>query len=527
MNKLKDRMTLNPIMTFIILIILTFVVSGILSLLGVGATYSQIDNVGNSVRTFEQVESLFNIDGLKYLFTNTVSNFAFFAPLVMLIIVLFGIGIMERSGFLKTAFSILTKRLKKNTITFILVFICIIATIIGDLAYVIFIPLSALLFIHGKRNPLIGIVASFAALTCGSGLNILFTSVDSTLMAQTLIGASIIDKSYVLAPMMFIIIKSIGVLVCAILVTRITEGLIAPKMGKYEFEEEINPDEDEIKIEDIEDIEETEEIKGISKDEKRGLVFGLSAGFIYILIFVYNIIPGLPLSGNLLDSSQNFYIDKLFGIDSFFSQGFVFIITILFVVLGLFYGLGAKTIKNNKDICDYLAHSLDGIGRPITFIFFAATFISLFKYTNIGVVVTASFAEFISTTSFQGLPLVILLFVVGLLTSLVLPSPIIRWSILSGVVVPVVMISGISPEFAQVIFRFSDVFIGLTPLFAYFVIYLAFMEKYNQEERPFALFRAIKMQMPYSLTVGGILLALLILWYLVGLPIGIDGSAIL
>ena len=522
MNKLKERMTLNPIMTFIILIILTFIVSGILSLLGVGATYSQVDNVGNTVRTFETVQSLFNLTGLKYVFTNTVSNFALFAPLVMLIIVLIGIGIMERSGFLKTAFSVLTKRFKKNTITFIWVFICIIASIIGDLSYVILIPLSALLWIHGKRNPLIGIVATFAALTSGSGLSVIFTSIDSTLMAQTLIGANIIDQNYILEPMMFIIIKSIGALICAILVTRITEGLIAPRMGKYEFEK--NSETDEIKIEDIEDIE---EVKGLDKDEKRGLFIGLLAGFIYILIFAYNIIPGLPLSGNLLDPSQNFYIDKLFGIDSFFSQGFVFIITILFVVLGLFYGIGAKTIKNNKDICDYLGHSLDGIGRPITFIFFAATFISLFKYTNIGVVITASFAEFISTTSFQGLPLVILIFVIGLLTSLVLPSPIIRWSILSGVVVPVVMIAGISPEFAQVIFRFSDVFIGLTPLFAYFIIYLAFMEKYNQEERPFALFRAIKMQLPYSLTVGGILLALLILWYLVGLPIGIDGSAVL
>jgi len=522
MNKLKEKMTLNPIMTFIILIISTFVVSGILSFIGVGATYSQIDNVGNTVRTFEKVESLFNLDGLRYLFTNTVSNFALFAPLIMLIIVLFGIGIMEKSGFLKTAFTVLTKRFKKNTITFIWVFICIIASVIGDLAYVILIPLSALLWIHGKRNPLLGIVATFAALTCGSGLNVIFTSIDSTLLAQTLIGASIIDSSYVLEPMMFILIKSIGVLICAILVTRITEGLIATKMGKYEFEETLETK--EIEIEDIDDLYDK---KGISKEEKRGLLLSLLAAFIYIVIFAYNIIPGLPLSGNLLDSSQNFYIDKLFSVDSFFSQGFVFIITLLFVVLGLFYGIGAKTIKNNKDISDNLGHSLDGIGKPITFIFFAATFISLFKYTNIGVVITAYFAEFISTTSFQGLPLVILLFIVGLLTSLVLPSPVIRWSILSGVVVPVAMIAGISPEFAQVIFRFSDVFIGLTPLFAYFIIYLAYMEKYNQEERPFALFRAIKMQLPYSLTVGGILLALLILWYLVGLPIGIEGSAIL
>lgn len=60
-----------------------------------------------------------------------------------------------------------------------------------------------------------------------------------------------------------------------------------------------------------------------------------------------------------------------------------------FVILGFFYGIGAKTIKNNKDLCDDLGHSLDGIGKTLVIIFFASTFISIFKSTNIGEVITA------------------------------------------------------------------------------------------------------------------------------------------
>ena len=75
-------------------------------------------------------------------------------------------------------------------------------------------------------------------------------------------------------------------------------------------------------------------------------------GLVYVLFFIHNIIPGVTFGGNLLDYKQVLYIDKLFSPDSFFSQGFVFIITMLFVLLGLFYGLGAKTIKNNNDFCD-------------------------------------------------------------------------------------------------------------------------------------------------------------------------------
>ena len=68
----------------------------------------------------------------------------------------------------------------------------------------------------------------------------------------------------------------------------------------------------------------------LGKREYRGLIFSISAGAIYLLIFIYNIIPGLPFSGNLLDYSQKLYIDKLFGYNSFFNSGFVFVVTILF-----------------------------------------------------------------------------------------------------------------------------------------------------------------------------------------------------
>ena len=61
-----------------------------------------------------------------------------------------------------------------------------IVSISSKLGYVIMIPLSALVFLYGRRNPLIGIVASFAGLTCGTGLNVIFTSVDSSLMSITL-----------------------------------------------------------------------------------------------------------------------------------------------------------------------------------------------------------------------------------------------------------------------------------------------------------------------------------------------------
>lgn len=497
MQNKKDKVSLNPIMTLMILIGLAILLSGILALLGIGATNPAEGN-------WVAVESLLSLRGIKYIFQSTVANFASFTPLSMLIIILIGIGIMDKSGFLKTTFSLITRKCQKKTITFVLVLICIISSIGGDLAYVVMIPLSALLFYYGRRNPLHGIVISFAALTCGTGLSIFKTSVDSSLDVLTLDAAHILDSSYTLSYLGYFVIMTVAIFVLAAVITYVAEKFSVNDVPKYEFKDE------------------KKEFK-LAKRDIRGLIFAGTFGIIYLLIFIYNIIPGLPLSGNLLDYSQKLYIDKLFNPNSFFSQGFVFIVTIWFVILGLFYGLGSRSIKNNNDFCDYLTHSLDGIGRTIILILLSSILINVFKKTNIGTVVTALIGNLISNCKFTGIPLLLMFFFGTAIATILLPNTVNKWTILASTCVPTLMNVGFSPEFIQVIFRFAEsMTYGLTPIMAYFVIYLAYMEKYNTSDKPIGIFKILNYQKKYALATGVVLLILLIIWYLVGLPIGIN-----
>ena len=402
MNKFKDKFTLNPVLTFLVLILITIVLSGFLHLIGFEATYNKIDlTTGELVATSESVESLMSLSGIKYIFTSTISNFTAFTPLSSLIIILIGIGIMEKSGFLKTTFTILTKFCKKYTITFWLVLLSMLFSIMGDIGYVVMIPLAALLFTYGRRNPILGIVAVYAALTCGTGISMFFTSIDSEMLNFTLASARNIDAGYTLSTGCFIFIMITAVIALSLVITYIVEKYSVYKVEKYEYKD----DKKELRL---------------GKREYRGLIFSISAGAIYLLIFIYNIIPGLPLSGNLLDYSQNFYIDKLFSYDSFFSNGFVFIVTMFFIILGLFYGLGAKTIKKSNDFCEDLTHSLDGTGGTLIIILLGSILINVFKKSNIGVVVTASLANLLSGSSFSGLPLIIGLFLINGISSLFL-----------------------------------------------------------------------------------------------------------
>ena len=92
-KRIRDKIVLHPIMSFLILILITIVVSGILSLFDITGTYSTVNTKTNSLETtMVAVENLFSLRGLKYIFSNTVSNFASFTPLSMLLITLLGIG---------------------------------------------------------------------------------------------------------------------------------------------------------------------------------------------------------------------------------------------------------------------------------------------------------------------------------------------------------------------------------------------------------------------------------------------------
>jgi len=505
MRKIKNKEQLHPLMSYLILIITVIILSGFLKLLDTQSTFYTINPTTlNIIPKTEIVNSLFSLSGIKYIFTSTVSNFANFTVLSNLIIILMGIGIMDKSGFLQTTITLTTKKLKKKTVTFMFVLLCLLASIVGDLSYIIMIPLGALLFYYGKRNPAIGIITAFAALSCGSGLNIFFSSSDSALLNYTLTASHTINSTYDISNYAFMLIMLCAVLLVAYVITIVTENIIVRKMPKYEFTES--------ELE--EDI--------VTKAEKKGMLYACGAAIVYLVFFAYNIIPGLPLSGALLDYSQVNYIDKLFSVNSFFTNGFVFIVTMLFVILGLFYGIGSKSIKNNKDFCDSLGHSLDGIGNMLVMIFFASTFISIFKHTNIGNVLVSFVGSVITNSNFNGLPLIILIFVLVSISSIFSPSSSLKWYILSSSVVPIMMDAGMTPEFAQLVYRFSETAtLNITPLLAYFIVYLAFLEKYNQGEKKIKLVDSIKYQIPYTLVISIVLIILLVLWYIVGLPMGI------
>lgn len=499
----------SPIFVFILLTFIVILLSFIFSLFDLQAEYSTVNSYTNTIQNnVIQVENMLSVKGIKYILINTASNFVNFALLSSLIIILIGIGVLEKSGFAKTFFTIITQSFSKNSITFTLIFLSILLSLFGNVGFVLLLPIGAMLFKYGHRHPFGGIIASFAGMSLGYAINIFLNSTDTKLLDLTLTASKVIDKNYSINQFFGLFIMLVALISATIFMTRITEKRVMPKLGKYEFDE----------------IETLDKVK-FSNRELRGLVLSIGAGIIYTLIIVWMIIPGLPLSGGLLDSSGVYYIDKLFGEGSLFNQGFVFIITFLFILMGLVYGFVSKSIKNNKEIGECLSYSLDGIGSVLVLIFVASIFISVLDKSNIGLVLVALLTKLIDVLNFSGLGLIILLFVISIISGFFYTGLVSKWQVMSATVVPTFMNASISPEFAQIVFTAGNsLSMAFTPIMIYYVIYIAYLEKYDKNNQV-SIINSFKYMKDYGIAMAIMWFILIVGFYTLGLPIGIGTSS--
>lgn len=514
------KINLHPTTTIIIFTILIIILSGILSSFNVQTTYTKI-NEGNY--TLEQelvaVENLLRYDGMKYIFSNAAKNFVSFLPLSMLLITAIGLGVAKSTGLIDKVFKMSLSKLTNFQVTFLIMFVATISTIINDIGYVILIPLAATLFLTKGRNPLAGISAAFAGVAFGSGVSIFTGSMEVALIPYTQVAAKIIDNTFHVSLTSNLYIIIISSIILSLVGTFIIEKITIPTLGKYREKRDLDKTA-EVEIIDFEELEQNK--LDIDFREKRGLKYAIITAIVFILAFIYMIIPNLPFSGMLLDMTEKAYVNQLFGANSYFQDGFTYMISLFFLITGIAYGIGAKTIKNDKEVFNNASQEVASISSLIILVFFASQFVAVFKKTNIGVVITASISNLINSIPFGGVPLLIIIVLLGAISNLFLTTPQAKWTILAPVIVPAMMRSNISPQFMQFVLRACDSMTdGITPLLAYFVIFIGYLNIYNRDkEKPYTIGQGIKIMLPYCLIISATWLLIILSWYLIGLPIG-------
>lgn len=509
----KKKIRLHPALVFLILTLAVMIFSVIGNLLNLEASYFVVnESTGDLTSQVVTINNLFNRTGLQYLISSMLDNFISFAPLGNLIIGLLGVGVGYKSGYLNSLFKVIGEKVPRRFITFVIVLLGIIFSMFYEVGYVILIPLAAIMFMNLGRHPSAGICAAYSGITFGYGANFIINRLDSILLTYSNKAAMVLDSSYKINIYGNIIFTVISTILLSYVGMMITERFIIPKLGKYSF-----------------DAEEPSQEGEVSKKERKGLIISLLATFVVILILGYCIIKGLPFSGLLLDLKQSRYVDMLFGEGSYFYKGSVVIFSFLLIFSSLIYGIRTKSIDDNRDLVDGMSYYLKDVASILVLIFFASQFVLIFKETNIGLFIVASLSELLNGLELSGLSLVIITFLVVAVCSFFVPMASTKWAMLSPTIVPMFMQASMSPEFAGAVFRAADSSMkGLTPLFSYFVILIGFLHIYNKRKNDvITITDAMSLMVPYTIAFTIVWFIIMLAFYIIGIPIGIDTRVML
>ena len=258
-------------------------------------------------------------------------------------------------------------------------------------------------------------------------------------------------------------------------------------------------------------------------DTKKGFSLSVIISIISLLLVIYMIMDiDLPFAGILLDKSKDVYIAKLFGEDAPFREGIVVIISFVMMISGFVYGKLSKNIKNSSEYSLGLSKNFENLGLLFVLMFFMSQLISILDWTNIGEVVAANLISFMSNLQFSGILLIVTFMLIVIIMSILIPDTYTKWKLASPIVVPLFMRSNIAPQFTQFVFETADS-IGkiISPLFVYFIVTIAFLQKYNvDDKKQINILNTFKLMLPVILIVALFWIVFVSLWFLIGFPIG-------
>ena len=161
---------------------------------------------------------------------------------------------------------------------------------------------------------------------------------------------------------------------------------------------------------------------------------------------------------------------------------------------------------------------MSSMGGYLCLAFVASQFISYFNYTNLGTIIAVTGASILESANIGTIPLLIGFILITAVINLFMGSASAKWAIMAPIFVPMLMEMGYSPALTQMAYRIGDSSTNLiSPLMSYFALIVAFAQKYDDESGAGTI---ISTMLPYSMVflIGWSLL--LVVWFVLGLPLG-------
>jgi aminobenzoyl-glutamate transport protein len=494
----------EPTMIFVYLILVLMLLSAVADLVGWSASLRYAGEeapdfavLENGVLTYEAT-SLFSAENVRRLLSEMPRTVSGFAPLGLILVIMLGAAVAERSGMLSALIRASLAKAPRAVLTPIVAIIGMVSHHASDAAYVVFIPLAAITYAAVGRHPLVGLAAAFGAVSGGYAGNIAPGQIDVLLFGFTQEAARIVDPTWTMNPLgnWWFILGIVILFTPAI--WYITDKVVEPRLGAWGGEAD----------------EETQRELARSEptqNERRGLRrAGLAALVVVGLYAALTLVPGYrPLINEAATGTaqlQPFYSALIAG---FF---------LLFVSTGIAFGSATGSVRGYSDVTRMMQEGIRALAPYIVFVFFAAHFVAMFNWSRLGPIIAINGAETLQALSFPAPLLLVSVLLLSSFLDLFIGSASAKWSALAPVVVPMFMLLGISPEMTTAAYRMGDSYTNImTPLMSYFPLILGFARRWDTS---FGVGSLLALMLPYALTFMVLGISMTVAWVAFDLPLG-------
>lgn len=440
-------------------------------------------------------KSLLSQENVGKLLTDMPQTMAYFPPLGLILVVMLGAAVAERSGLFTALMTRAMRGVPNRMLSPAIFLIGLLSHQAADAAYVVLIPLSAIVFAAAGRHPLAGIAIAYAGISGAFAANLVPGQFDVLMLGITQSATALLVPDHMLNPLgNWWFTATLGITLVPI-TWYVNDRIVEPRLGKWTG----SPPEGDSAASAPAEVE----TKGLRRA-------GLAALVIVALFAVFTLWPGYtPLIDNNAAGPARY---------SPFYASLVAGFMLLFLVSGWAYGAATGSIKSHRDVVRMMTEGLATMTPFLVIAFFAAHFIAMFAWSNLGPVLAINGADWLRAQQMATPLMLILLLLMSSVFDLVIGSASAKWSAMAPIVVPMLMLLGVSPEMTTAAYRMGDsIFNIVTPVASNFVLVLVLAQRWRQD---FGVGSLIAMMLPFSIAIGITGLTLVGVWTGFELPVG-------
>ncbi|MEO9322550.1 AbgT family transporter [Nocardioides sp. C4-1] len=439
------------------------------------------------------VQNLFSGDGLAMAVSTAITNFATFPPMATIVVVIMGVAIAERTGFLAAAMKVGVSRVPASWVVFAVAFLGTVSHVASAAAYIILVPLGGLAFRAVGRSPILGIVVAYTSIASGYDASPVPTPNDAIFAGITTAAARIIDDDAYVSPVSNWYFNIASSVLLATVITVMVKLVLSKR-----------PDLDADPDVDLDDIGSLH-----LSDRERGALRAACLLLVAMLVAITAIVlpESSPLRGEGGDLAESPLI-----------EGIAMIVAVLFGATGALYGVRTGAIKAAGDIPKLMGEGIKQMA-PVLVLFFAiAQFLAYFDWTRIGDVLAVESADLLDQNDVP-VPVIFLMVLVLLtIVNVMVTSGSAMWSIAAPVLVPMLMLLSVPAETTQALFRIADSgSTAITPMSPYFVMALGFLQRYRKSA---GIGTLASYTLPLALAMTFFWTLLFFAWWALGIPLG-------